>query len=159
MTSPSFPLSRLRLLQAVLTRFPALLIAGSFLAGGSVHSGAPASSNERHGANAAPTPRLDMKKLEGELATSGLTGWIHGAVDGQSLYVFTYRDPEDFFTSIELPLIARSEALQKTLRSLHRHDRVRVKGRFLPNSAPLRHLLVSDLEVLERWKGEGAGAD
>lgn len=102
---------------------------------------------------AAPPPQtLNLQALGKELASGGLAGWVHGAVEDQSLYVFTYRDPKDFFTSIEFPIVPRDEKIRQQLRRLRRHDHVLVKGRFIENTSPLRHILVTELKPLQLWE-------
>ena len=98
---------------------------------------------------------FDLRQLETRLKADGLEGWIHGAVDRHGLYVFTYRDPKDFFRAAEFPMVAGSPEVGKRLRELNRHDRVRVKGAFIANRAPVRHLMVTDIQPVKPWKPEG----
>lgn len=91
---------------------------------------------------------VDFQFIERELAGAGLEGNIHGAVPERALFVLAYRDPQDFFDSVELVLVPSSEALATQLGTLKRHDRVRVRGRFLQNPSPQKHILVSGLDLI-----------
>ena len=95
---------------------------------------------------------VDMKEVEKELTTTGVTGWIHGAIDGQSMYVFTYRNPNDFFDYIEMSLVTDSSEVKAQLKTIQRHDKVKVKGRFLQMPNPQKHINVSSLEMVEKFK-------
>ena len=94
-------------------------------------------------------PALIDEKLKGE----GLVGWIHGIVPSYQHYTFTYRleDPNDFmafFKAQQFTLIPRSEEVAKLLPTLHRHDKVRLKGSFFNNGSSLPHLFVENIEVV-----------
>ncbi len=91
---------------------------------------------------------VDLPTLERQLVTTGVEGWIHGSASAQSLYVFTYRTPGDFFDNIQMSLIALSPELVRSLGTFHRNDKVRVKGSFLPNPSPQEHILLSSIELL-----------
>ncbi|MBW3625897.1 MAG: hypothetical protein KY468_21090, partial [Armatimonadetes bacterium] len=94
---------------------------------------------------------IDLRQLEARLKSGGLAGWVHGAVKGQELYVFTYRDPKNFFASADFPLVSRSPQVLKQLRALNRHDQVLIQGSFLERPAPQKHIEVTGLRVLKRW--------
>jgi len=90
--------------------------------------------------------------LEKQLKGTGLSGWIHGASEPLSLFVFTYREPGNFFSHVEFPLIAGSEGIERTLRTLTRHDEVSLKGYFLENGAPIRHIFVESLSLIKKYE-------
>ena len=95
---------------------------------------------------------VDMKEVEKELTTSGVDGWIHGSVESQGLYVFTYRTPGNFFDYVEMSLVSYSPEMMKELGTYNRQDKVRVKGSFLPNPSPQKHILVSSIEMITQYQ-------
>jgi hypothetical protein len=100
---------------------------------------------------AAQAHAVDMGEVEKELTTTGVTGWIHGSVQGQGLYVFTYRTPGNFFDYIEMSLIPGQAGMLKTLSTFDRHDQVRIKGKFADIPAPQKHILVSSIELVQKY--------
>ena len=94
---------------------------------------------------------VDIGQVESELAGEGATGWIHGAVESQELFVFSYRNPNDFFDSQNFSLVPANDSVRSQMISLKRHDRVRVKGSFLPNPSPQKHIEVTSIEVLKAY--------
>lgn len=99
---------------------------------------------------------IDFKELETKLTTEGLTGWIHGKnvggeTAGAGLAVFTFRNPNDFFDNVQMTLLSDDASITQTLNTLGRHDKVKIKGKFLPNPSPQKHILVSSLEVVQKF--------
>ena len=90
----------------------------------------------------------DFDSLEILLEQGRLPGWIHGAVHDRSLYVFTYRKPNDFFSFGEFPLIAATDDVVKRLALVRRHDAVMLKGRFKVDAAPNHHIQLEDFRVV-----------
>ena len=95
---------------------------------------------------------VDLTEVERQLTTTGVEGWIHGAVAQQGLYVFTYRNPTDFFDFVEMSLVSFKPELTNQLSALGRHDRVRVKGVFLDNPSPQKHIQVASIEMLKKYE-------
>lgn len=96
-----------------------------------------------------PTP---LSELEKELQGNGLKGWVHGASEPLGLYVFTHREPGNFFAHREFPLVPGNEATERTLQKLKRHDEVILKGSFLANKAPITHIWVSHIELIKSYE-------
>lgn len=97
---------------------------------------------------------VDLGAVEKQLTTTGVEGWIHGSVSGQGLYVFTYRSPKDFFDYVEMSLVwddASSNSMQKKLATFGRHDKVLVKGEFLKNPSPQKHIKVKSIELVQAY--------
>ena len=93
-----------------------------------------------------------LGKLQRELnSTRGAEGEIHGAYAQQELYVFTYRNPKNFFDYYEISLIPQTREAAAAMAQAHRHDRVRIKGSFADNPSPQRHVDVSDFEFVKRY--------
>lgn len=94
---------------------------------------------------------LDLNLVDQELQTNGLEGWVHGAAPEFNQYVFTLRDPNDFFLHFEFPMITANPALKAELAKLGRHDQIRIKGKFANLHAPIRHIRVSAITVTKKF--------
>jgi len=98
-----------------------------------------------------------QKLFERQLTSqSGVVGEIHGAYPELDLYVFTYRNPKNFFDFIEVSLISGNAEVSALLADLHRHDRVRIKGQLLDNPSPQPHVELSGLELVKRYESTPA---
>lgn len=97
---------------------------------------------------------IDLKELEKLLTTTGLRGEIHGASVDNKLFVLTYRNPENFFENIQLPLTSEDSKILQTFTSLKRHQSYMVKGNFLNNRAPINHINVTGLELVKDYSSE-----
>ena len=95
---------------------------------------------------------VDLTQIENGLKSTGIVGFVHGSVESQGLFVFTYRNPNDFFDSVQMSLVAHDAAIEKTLAQLGRHDKVRIKGAFLKNPSPQKHINLTSLEVVQPYK-------
>ncbi|MES1205768.1 MAG: hypothetical protein ABUS79_07500 [Pseudomonadota bacterium] len=85
-----------------------------------------------------------------------LSGWIHGAVHDRGLYVFTYRKPGDFFSFAEFPLAPATPEVATRLQQLKRHDELLIKGAFIQNMAPIRHIRLVDFSVVTPYESDEA---
>jgi hypothetical protein len=94
---------------------------------------------------------VDFTQIEKDLKGDGLVGWIHGSVEVQNLFVFTYRNPEDFFDYVQMSLVSEDPAMLKTLATFSRNDKVKIKGSFLENPSPQKHILVSAAEMVKKY--------
>ncbi len=94
---------------------------------------------------------LELSKLSQELTDTGLIGRIHGAVGQSKMYVFSVREPDNFFNHREFSLLAKDAASLDILNRVHRHDRVCVRGNLMDNPSPQQHIAVNSLELLESW--------
>lgn len=93
---------------------------------------------------------FDLGQIEKELKTSGVAGWVHGAIEGREIFVFTVRNPENFFENWQFPLTSENAAIIKVLAGLNRHDKVLIQGHFIKNKAPQVHIDVAQIKVIER---------
>lgn len=92
-------------------------------------------------------------QLERELnAGRPVEGEIHGAFPDLNLYVFTYRNPENFFDYVEASLIAENADVAAKLAQLRRHDRVRIQGSRAENRSQQMHIDVRSLEVVREYE-------
>jgi hypothetical protein len=95
---------------------------------------------------------VDLGQIEKDLNGSGVEGWIHGAVQQSGLYVFTYRNPEDFFDYIEMSLVSFDSSMIQKFSTFNRHDKVRIQGSFLSNPSPQKHILVKSIEMITPYQ-------
>jgi hypothetical protein len=96
-------------------------------------------------------------KLERELAAGrAVEGEIHGAYPDLNLYVFTYRNPKDFFEYVEVSMVAPDPELAMQLAALRRHDRVRIEGALMDNRSNQMHVELRSLEVVKKYEGSPA---
>jgi hypothetical protein len=95
---------------------------------------------------------LELGKLSEELTNNGLIGSIHGAVGQSQLYVLSIREPDDFFTHREFSLLPQDAASLDILNQVKRHDRLCVKGNFIENPSPQKHIAVNSIKLLEAWQ-------
>jgi hypothetical protein len=95
---------------------------------------------------------VDLAQIEKDLAGGGVTGWIHGGVSDRNLFVFTYRNPQNFFDFIEMSLTNEDDpAILQKLGTFGRHDKVIVKGAFLKNPSPQKHIRVTSVELVTKF--------
>jgi hypothetical protein len=97
------------------------------------------------------TYAVDLKDVEKQLNTTGCEGWIHGAVADQGMYVFTYRNPTNFFDYVEMSLVSTDAGITKQLATFDRHDKVSVKGVFLDNPSPQKHIKISAIQMIKKY--------
>ncbi len=97
---------------------------------------------------------IDLNEVEQKLKTTGLTGEIHGSNSDSSLFVLTVRDPNDFFTNMQIPLATENDDVKTKLKDLKRHQYYIVKGSFFDNKAPIKHINVTSLDMARDYKSE-----
>jgi hypothetical protein len=101
---------------------------------------------------------VNLARVDAELRAGGTMGFIHGraaypsanANAGVEYTVFTIREANDFFSHYEAPLVGATAAVDAQLRMLGRHDQIRVRGEFIANGAPVRHIRVREFDVVKR---------
>ncbi|MGZ3789899.1 MAG: hypothetical protein ACXVLQ_15275 [Bacteriovorax sp.] len=94
---------------------------------------------------------INMQDLEKQLNTTGLTGEIHGSSADAHLFVITYRNPNDFFDNIQLPLTSDDPEILNSLPTLKRHQFYLVKGNFIKNKAPISHINIKSIELVKDY--------
>ncbi len=94
---------------------------------------------------------VDLKEVERQLTTTGVSGWVHGSVDELGEVVFTYRTPGKFFDNIIMSLVTEDEQISAQLKALNRHDQIMITGKFLANPSPQKHILVSSVVMLKKY--------
>lgn len=92
---------------------------------------------------------IDLKKIEEQLKNDGVIGWIHGAVEDRQIFVFTYRNPTDFFDYVNFPVATDDPSVASKLASLNRHDQVKITGGYIDNDAPIPHIAITGVEVVK----------
>lgn len=98
-------------------------------------------------------PGIDMVAFETALKSTGVDGWIHGRIG--PLAVLVFREKGDFFRYALFPMVSHVPSIKAELETLKRHDKVHLKGEFIDNGAPQKHIYVTELSVMERWDGGG----
>ncbi len=93
---------------------------------------------------------FDVGKFQEQLK-QGTQGWVHANVEKWGYTVFTHRDPSDFFTHFEFPLRGSSSSAKEAIKKLTRHDRIKIIGEYIENEAPIPHILVDKLEMIEKF--------
>lgn len=93
--------------------------------------------------------QIDLKEIETKLKGDGVVGWIHGSVKDRSLYVFTFRNPKNFFDSVQFPMVGQNQGIRDQLKKFKRNDQVSIKGEFLENDAPIPHIQVSEIVLVK----------
>lgn len=97
---------------------------------------------------------IDLAQLEIKLKSTGLVGEIHGASPDAKLFVLSYRNPTDFFDNIQLPLTTLDSKVLASLREVKRHQAYLIKGEFVTNKAPIKHINVTSLELTRDYTSE-----
>jgi hypothetical protein len=97
---------------------------------------------------------IDLKEVERLLTTTGLKGEIHGASADGKLFVFTYRNDNNFFENIQLPLTTEDAKIISALPTLKRHQAYLIKGNFIESRAPIKHINVTTLELVKDYSSE-----
>lgn len=101
----------------------------------------------------AGSKEIDMECIGAQLQGEGLGGWVHASVDDQMMFVFTWRRPGNFFVNVQIPMSSKDPAIIQRLLELRRHDRILIKGSYYKNEAPIKHINVSELKVVEAYDG------
>lgn len=91
---------------------------------------------------------IDLSMVKAQLESTGVVGEVHGNHEMNSLHVFTFRNPQNFFDYSQFPLVAAAPDVNTQLQQIKRHQKVRLFGRFIDNPAPIRHILVQKLEII-----------
>jgi hypothetical protein len=92
---------------------------------------------------------LDINRLAGELNHNGLLGSIHGSIPSSQIFVMSVRENDNFFAHREFSLVADDTKSLMTLKQVKRHDRICVRGHFIPNPSPQKHIAVESITVLD----------
>jgi hypothetical protein len=96
----------------------------------------------------------DLAGLAVLLKDGRLSGWVHGAVHDRGLYVFTYRKPQDFFSFAQFPLAPATPEVAAQLQAVKRHDAVLIKGTFIENQAPIKHIRLENVSVVTPYTSD-----
>lgn len=97
--------------------------------------------------------KIDLDAIEKQLNNSGLGGWVHSAVKDEKMFVFTWRQPGNFFINMQFPMFSIDQAVHSKLAKLRRHDQIKLKGKFVKGQAPLQHIEVEEITIVEKYNG------
>jgi len=95
-----------------------------------------------------PTP---LEQIRAALEGDGVVGEVHGVRAEESVFVFTWRNPNDFFDFLHVSLIPETTAVATSLAQFGRHDRVRIQGKLLDIRSPQPHIEVTGVELVRAW--------
>jgi hypothetical protein len=93
---------------------------------------------------------IDYDILETCLMKDGVEMEVHGAVPMSSMFVVTYRNPNNFFQSVHLSLLGATQSQREFIKTLKRHDVVLVKGEYADIPVPQRHVQATTVQLLSR---------
>lgn len=105
-----------------------------------------------------PKPKgINMDELRVHLRGDGITGEVHAADSLNRQFVFTYRDPNDFFNNVQIGIVTHNKEARDFFGKMKRHDIVKIRGdffhegEFLPES-PQPHVEVSKIEMVKAYQ-------
>jgi len=104
-------------------------------------------------AKAPASAEIPLSEIEEKLAGPGLEVWIHGSVPQHSLFVVSYRRPDNFFVFIDLSIYGASDEAKQMLAGSKRHDRVRVWGELNNSKTSQPHIAAERILLEERFTG------
>jgi hypothetical protein len=97
----------------------------------------------------------DIPALSKLLVAGQLPGRVHAAVPDRSMYVFTYfRNPKDVFVTANFPMTPGNPAVAQRLAEVKRHDALLIKGSFIDNLAPIRHIRIDDFQITSVYQAD-----
>jgi hypothetical protein len=90
----------------------------------------------------------DIPAVSKLLVAGKLSGRVHAAVHDRGIYVFTYYpNPKDVFTFGNFPVKPATPEIAERLKGIKRHDAITIKGSFIDNRAPIRHIRLEDFQI------------
>lgn len=97
---------------------------------------------------------MNLDEIEKQLMAGGLQGAVHGSNTDSGVHVLTYRNPTNFFESLQFPLISEIASVQSQIQKIKRHQVYLVKGQFASNNAPIKHINVTSLELIQDYSSD-----
>jgi hypothetical protein len=126
----------------------ALLLAAC--AGGCAGSSAGKGNKQPEGIDPDDIPALSKLLVAGQLP-----GRVHAAVPDRGIYVFTfYRNPKNVFVAANYPMTPANPEVAKRLAEVKRHDGLLIKGSFIDNRAPIKHIRLDDFQITSVYKAD-----
>jgi hypothetical protein len=92
---------------------------------------------------------LDINRLSQELKHNGLIGSVHGAIPSSQMFVLSVRKPDNFFHHREFSILVDNAKNLASLEKIQRHDRICVRGHFISNPSPQKHIAVKSIAILD----------
>lgn len=93
---------------------------------------------------------ISYEVLETCLLADGVELEVHGVVPMSSMFVVTYRNPNNFFQSVHLSLLGSSPEMRTFIKTLKRHDVILVKGGYQNIPSPQKHIRASEISLVSR---------
>ncbi len=91
---------------------------------------------------------IDMAEVQRQLKGDGLVGHMHASVPEYQTWVFNLQQGS-FFNNYQFPLAIMDPAALEVAKTLRRHDKVQLNGSILENGAAQKHLMITNIKVLE----------
>lgn len=94
---------------------------------------------------------ISYERLNTCLGEEGVLLEVHGIVPVSSMFVVTFRNPNNFFQSVHLSLLGTDQGTRDMIRTLRRHDVVLIQG-MIDTEIPAeqRHLKADLITLMER---------
>ena len=92
-----------------------------------------------------------LEEVKAQLSGTGLEGEVHAIRADEALFVFTLRNPANFFEFVHFSLVPKTNRVREQLIALNRHDRVRLFGEVMENKSPQVHVEVSKVEMVRAY--------
>jgi len=132
-----------------------VFIAGTFLSFGLVLGGIPMAQASETLNDAAQESWWSPEGIDKKLGGEGVEGEIHAIHAETETYVFTLRNPNNFFQYVHFSLVPWTARVGRQLAALNRHDRVRIFGEVMKkNRSPQIHIELTKVEVVQKYQSE-----
>lgn len=97
---------------------------------------------------------FDLEALDACFKNEGVLLEVHGIVPMSSLFVVTFRDPQNFFSSVNMSLLGSNSETRAMIKTLKRHDVIKVKGKFDSNiQSPQKHIRAASITLISSSTG------
>jgi hypothetical protein len=116
--------------------------------------GVPVAMGDTLGTPATPQAWWSEEELKQKLGSTGVEGELHAVHAETETYVFTLRNPNNFFEFVHFSLVPWTQRLGRQLANLKRHDRVRIFGEVMRNRSPQIHIQLVNLEIIQLYQPE-----
>jgi hypothetical protein len=100
---------------------------------------------------AAISASTPLEIIRAGLGAQGVEGEVHAVRAEEKVFVFTWRNPANFFEFLHVSLVPGSSEIEAGLARLKRHDRIRIQGLLLDNRSPQPHVEVRGLELIRAY--------
>ncbi len=97
---------------------------------------------------------FDLGALDVCFKNEGVLLEVHGIVPMSSMFVVTFRNPQNFFRSVHLSLLGANSETRRMIKTLKRHDVIKVKGMFdVHIQSPQKHVRAESITLVSSSPG------